>query len=93
MATIIRQRRDTAANWVTNDSVIPDGQICVDTTNKTLKIGDGSTLYSALEYMNSDLAGVTDTTAARANLGVDSSAEVSNKIAGRVVGLSIVFGS
>ena len=72
MATIIRQRRDTAANWVINDSVIPNGQLCVDTTDNTLKVGDGVTLYSALKPMNSDLAGVVDAATARSNLGITS---------------------
>ena len=49
MATILRQRRDTAANWATNNPVIPEGQLCFDTTNNTFRVGDGTTTYSNLD--------------------------------------------
>ena len=48
MAVILRQRRDTAANWASNNPVIPDGQLCFDTTNNTYRIGDGVTAYESL---------------------------------------------
>ena len=48
MATILRQRRDTAANWTSVNPIIPDGQLCFDETNHTFKIGDGSTNYESL---------------------------------------------
>ena len=48
MPTILRQRRDTAANWTTNNPVIPDGQLCFDETNNTFRIGDGATNYGSL---------------------------------------------
>lgn len=48
MAVILRQRRDTAANWAASNPVIPDGQLCFDTTNNTFRIGNGVSTYSAL---------------------------------------------
>lgn len=49
MASILRQRRDTAANWLSADPVvIPDGQLVFDTTNNTFRIGDGTTDYDDL---------------------------------------------
>jgi len=46
MATIIKQRRDTAANWLLENPVIPDGQLCLDTTNNIIRVGDGVTNYA-----------------------------------------------
>ena len=48
MASILRQRRDSAANWASNDPVIPDGQFVFDTTNNQYRMGNGIDNYSAL---------------------------------------------
>ena len=48
MAVILRQRRDTTANWTTNNPVIPDGQLCFDITNNTFRIGNGTDNYADL---------------------------------------------
>ncbi|MBQ2883688.1 MAG: hypothetical protein IJE43_07965, partial [Alphaproteobacteria bacterium] len=47
--TIFQFRRDTAVNWETNKTVVPAaGEPCYDLTNKTLRIGDGTTTYENL---------------------------------------------
>ena len=47
--TIIQFRRDTAANWELNKTVVPAaGEPCYDLDNKTLRIGDGTTAYESL---------------------------------------------
>lgn len=44
--TIFQFRRDIASNWELNKTVIPAaGEPCYDITNKTLRIGDGTTQY------------------------------------------------
>jgi len=48
MATQIKLRRDTAANWASEDPVLAQGEPGYDTTNGILKIGDGSTIWSLL---------------------------------------------
>ena len=48
MATQIKLRRDTAANWALEDPVLAQGEPGYDTTNNILKIGDGSTIWSLL---------------------------------------------
>jgi len=45
MATIVRQRRDTEANWTSSNPVIPDGQLVFDKTNNTFRIGNGINNY------------------------------------------------
>ncbi len=51
MATEIKKiisRRDTAANWKSNNPVLAAGELAVDTTNGILKIGDGKTPWNSL---------------------------------------------
>ena len=67
MAVILRQRRDTAANWTTNNPVIPDGQLCFDETNNTFRIGNGASNYADLSIQSGVAGGglsntVDDTT-------------------------------
>lgn len=56
MATQIKLRRDTAANWTSANTVLAQGEPGYDLTNKKLKIGDGTTAWTALEYTNDQVA-------------------------------------
>jgi hypothetical protein len=49
MATQIQLRRDTAANWTTNNPVLTQGEIGIDLTNAYFKIGDGITAWNSLQ--------------------------------------------
>jgi hypothetical protein len=57
MATKIQVRRDTAANWTANDPTLSDGEIGFETDSGKFKIGNGSSVWSALDYFldSSDL--------------------------------------
>lgn len=46
----IRFRRDTAANWQTNNPVLDPGEVGYDTTNNKIKIGNGTSNWSTLGY-------------------------------------------
>ena len=48
--TVIQIRRDTATNWTTTNPTLASGEIGFDTTNNQIKIGNGSTLWNALDY-------------------------------------------
>jgi hypothetical protein len=48
MATQIKLRRDTAANWASEDPVLASGEPGYDITNNILKIGDGSSAWTGL---------------------------------------------
>ncbi len=61
MASVLRQRRDTAANWSVKNPIIPDGQLCFDTSNNTFRIGDGTTNYNSL-LIQSGTTGATGAT-------------------------------
>ena len=48
MTTRIKLRRDTEANWLSNNPILALGEAGHDTTNNELRIGDGSTTWSGL---------------------------------------------
>jgi len=50
MAVIIQMRRDTAANWTTNNPVPANGEFCIETDTDFYKIGDGVKTWTALNY-------------------------------------------
>jgi hypothetical protein len=48
--TVIKLRRDTAANWTTVDPVLAAGEAGFESDSNKLKIGDGISLWSELSY-------------------------------------------
>lgn len=46
----IKLRRDTAANWTAANPVLAAGEIGYETDTKQAKVGNGSSVWSALEY-------------------------------------------
>ena len=51
MATQIKLRRDTGANWTTNSTVVlAAGEIGVNLTSGQFKLGDGASTWAALTY-------------------------------------------
>jgi hypothetical protein len=57
--TVIKHRRDTAANWTSTNSVLAAGELGVETDTLKSKIGDGTTAWTSLAYIKS---GNSDTT-------------------------------
>lgn len=55
----IKLRRDTSQNWNNIDPTLASGEPGYDTTNNKLKIGDGTTAWSELNYLTDEL-GSTD---------------------------------
>lgn len=60
MATQIKIRRDSYANWYNVNPTLGIGEPGYDTTNRKLKIGDGVTLWRSLSYFDDQ---VTDLSA------------------------------
>jgi hypothetical protein len=58
MATKIQVRRDSAADWNVLNPTLSEGEIGYETDTGKFKIGNGSTLWSALDYFldSSDLS-------------------------------------
>jgi len=46
-------RRDTAANWTSNNPTLLAGEMGFETNTSKIKIGDGSTAWNSLAYMSS----------------------------------------
>lgn len=61
--TQIKLRRDTAANFTSKNPVLGIGEPAYETDTKKLKIGDGTTTYTQLEYFSSGGGGSTNITA------------------------------
>lgn len=52
------QLSDTAANWSANNPVLETGEFGYDTTNNKHKIGDGTTAWNSLPFIESDTSGL-----------------------------------
>ena len=52
LTTVMQQRRDTAANWTSNNPTLLGGEIGYETDTGYLKIGDGSTAWTSLAYIS-----------------------------------------
>jgi hypothetical protein len=50
MTSRLQQRRDTAANWTSNNPTLAGGEIGYETDTKKFKVGDGTTAWTALSY-------------------------------------------
>lgn len=50
MTTRIQSRRDTAANWTSNNPTLAAGEIGYETDTAKFKIGTGSTAWTSLAY-------------------------------------------
>lgn len=52
MAVQIQLRRDTANNWSTNNPILAEGEIGIETDTTLMKLGDGTSAWNDLVYMN-----------------------------------------
>lgn len=52
LTSLMQQRRDTAANWTNNNPTLLSGEIGYETDTGYLKIGDGSTAWTSLGYVD-----------------------------------------
>ena len=50
MTTRIKQRRDTAANWILNNPILALGETGWETDTGRVKLGDGATTWTNLQY-------------------------------------------
>ena len=57
--TVIKVRRDTAANWASTNPVLAAGEHGFETNTGKFKIGDGTTAYISLDYAT-DWANITE---------------------------------
>ena len=66
MATKIQVRRDTSSNWTSTNPILAAGEIGFETNTGKFKIGNGSSVWSALDYFldSSDLLAYLTTSVA-----------------------------
>lgn len=50
MTARLQNRRDTAANWTTNNPTLAAGELGLETDTTKYKIGDGTTAWNSLAY-------------------------------------------
>ena len=50
MTARIKIRRDSAASWASNNPILAAGELGLDTTANQIKVGDGTTAWTALEF-------------------------------------------
>jgi hypothetical protein len=50
MANRIQLRRDTAGNWTSVNPILADGEMGVEWDTGFIKVGDGSTVWTSLDY-------------------------------------------
>jgi len=60
MAIQIQLRRDTAANWTSNNPTLAAGEAGFETDTNKLKIGDGTTAWNSLAYTITGSTGAAD---------------------------------
>lgn len=54
MITTIQLRRGTAAQWTSDNPVLQDGELGIETDTAKAKLGDGSTAWTSLGYWDPD---------------------------------------
>jgi hypothetical protein len=54
MATRIKLRRDTTANWMDVNPILANGEMGIEADTRRVKIGDGSTSWNNLKYAFTD---------------------------------------
>lgn len=72
MSDTILYRRDTAANWTSNNPTPSAGEPCLETDTGFTKIGTGSDNYNSLLYNVQPPGVVDDATASAITLDADS---------------------
>lgn len=78
MTTRIKLRRDTAANWTTNDPVLALGEPGLETDTRKLKYGNSTSTWTELEY---SAGGVEVGIDGQITIGNTTSTGASNSIA------------
>jgi hypothetical protein len=62
MATRIKLRRDTAANWTSANPILAQGETGFETDTRMVKLGDGATHWVDLKYAVTGNLKVTNNT-------------------------------
>lgn len=80
---VIKLRRDTTANWATDNPVLAEGETGWDTDLLRVKLGDGVTAWNALPWAADEAASVAAETAARIAADTALATSVTNEATAR----------
>jgi hypothetical protein len=70
MTSRLQNRRDTAANWTSNNPTLAAGELGLETDTTKYKIGDGTTAWNSLAYAyTAGAAGATGPTGPTGSVG------------------------
>lgn len=78
----IQLKRDSAADWTSNNPTLESGRVGIETDTKRFKIGDGSTAWTSLEYENSGEHGAEDTVASATTTAIGATTSENVSITG-----------
>jgi hypothetical protein len=53
MPTVIQIKRGTASSWTSANTILANGEIGFETDTRKMKVGDGSTAWTSLSYVDS----------------------------------------
>lgn len=83
----IQSRRDTAADWTSNNPTLASGEFGIETDTGQMKVGDGATAWTSLNYFSTPAADASDT-----NTGTSTSLAVTpDALAGSYAGTKSVI--
>ena len=75
MTSRLQNRRDTAANWTSNNPTLAAGEIGLETDTAKYKMGDGTTAWNSLAYAyTAGAAGATGPTGPTGSVGPSGAA-------------------
>ena len=83
--TQIKLRRDTYANFTASNPVLGSGEPAYETDTKKLKIGDGSTAYTQLDYFSSGGGSGSVDITATLPLKIDENGVISLNVDGQTI--------
>lgn len=77
MAVRIQLRRDTAANWTSENPVLGLGEPGIETDTYKVKLGDGSTPWNSLDYsLTKDFTDLTNKPTTVSGYGITDAASL-----------------
>ena len=89
----IQIRRDTGANWETNNPILKLGEIGCDMTAKRLKVGDGTTSWRNLSWIGPEVINDLITGGTDKALSAEQGKELQQKISDLEASISEIISS
>jgi len=89
MAIKIQFRRDTSANWSSNNPILAEAELGFDTTKKQFKVGDGVTAWNSLGWLKTEQEDIEDIIGAMTSGNTESGISVTYDDANGVINFDV----